>query len=75
MSRVAVRTAQKTMDRCPHCGDRRPKELVAGEPRTNWFMFVCLICGTFGLGLLFTPLWRHTPLEAYCEGCETSFPV
>lgn len=73
--RAAARTANKVMERCPNCGDKRPKELVEGAKRVNWVAFGILFCCTLGLGLVLVPLWYKGHLEAYCEECEQTFPV
>lgn len=75
MSRLALRTAAKVMNRCPACGDRSPKELVESETRTNWKMFWLLLLFTAGLGLLYVPLWHGSHLQAFCPGCEVPFRV
>jgi len=66
------------MDRCPHCGSRKPKELVEKKVAPTQVMILAVIvlgivtCG-FGLLLLFL-LYNQRALFVYCDECDRTFP-
>lgn len=68
-----LRQFQKVMKRCPHCGSRRPKELVEGPRRFRFGLYLTVGIITCGLGLLLPFLFFEEALEAYCDECEESF--
>ena len=77
MANAAIASFNKTVQKCPHCGDSTPKEIVNNpEKKTNWGMVFVLMCITFGVGLLFTSLWRsEVGLVAHCGNCQKTFGI
>ena len=69
----ARRSFNKVIQRCPHCGSRKPKELVEGPKRLNVVAYLLFGFLTCGLGLLAFPVFNKRSLEAYCEECEGTF--
>lgn len=75
MAKMALRAANKVMERCPACGDRQPKELVEGARKMRWVAFCLWVPCTLGLALFWPPLWYNAALEAYCPACGLTFAV
>jgi hypothetical protein len=74
MVKAAARQFNKVMVDCPHCGSRKPKELVEGPFRFNTGLYFCISLFTCGLGLVLFPFLFQRNLEAYCSRCDDSFP-
>lgn len=75
--RNALRGYSKVMDRCPHCGSRKPKELVEKKIVPSQGMIIAVvILGIFTCGvglLLLIYLFNQRSVLAYCDECDETF--
>ena len=75
MADAVVETINKTVQKCPHCGSIKEKE-VESKLKTNWSEFMLLTLFTFGVSLFFVH-WRKKTKElvAICSECNNTFII
>ena len=55
-------TFNQTVQKCPHCGSIKPKEVVREQRKINWSEFLLMTVFSFGINLFFFK-WRKKASE------------
>ena len=76
MADAVVEIINKSVQKCPHCGSIKPKEVLREQKKINWSEFLLMTVFSFGINLFFFK-WRKkaSELVAHCSECNNTFTI